>query len=368
MEIVQVTGFYPPHPGGEELVAQRLASMQADTHDVTVYTSGIGRGSAPSDYRYGRLRVLRDPAFLVGKHPVIPRLLPRLLRHRPKPDVIHVHAGLAFTPELARIASTLRGIPYVAHLHLMDQPAGRTGSLLMPLYHRTLYARFLQNAARVICLTEAMRDDVIAGFGVPKQRVAVIANGVDVDVYRPAIPGERQSRELLMVGRLAPHKNPLLAVDAMALLPRNVVLRIVGTGELRDRVEQRISELGLTNVRLEEQLTPPELAASYRRATLVVMPSTREGMPLVLLEAMASGAPVVCSALPELIDAGGEAVAPVESLTPQDLARTLLRLLNDPATRTRLSRAGRRRAYGYSWAAVATAVDDVYRQLLADRG
>lgn len=367
MEIVQVTGFYPPHLGGEELVAQRLASMQAETHSVTVYTSDIGRGATAIRHQYGGLRVIRDRAFLVGGTPVIPRLLPRLLRHRPRPDIIHVHAGRAFTPELARIASALRHVPYVAHLHLLGQPTGRTGNLLLPLYHRTLYARFLQNAARVICLTEAMRDDVIAAFGIAKQRVAVIANGVDVDVYRPAIPGERQVRELLMVGRLAAHKNVLLAVEAMALLPRNVVLRIVGTGEMHDRIAQRISELGLTNVRLEGQLTQPELAASYRKATLVVMPSSREGMPLVLLEAMASGAPVVCSALPELIDAGGDAVAPVESLTPQDLAGELSRLLNDPSARTRLSRAGRRRAYGYSWAAVSAAVEDVYQQVLADR-
>jgi hypothetical protein len=57
--------------------------------------------------------------------------------------------------------------------------------------------------------------------------------------------------------------------------------------------------------------------------------------------------------------------APVESLTPPDLAGALPRLLNDPAARTRLSRAGRRRAYGYSWAAVAA--EDVYQRLLAER-
>lgn len=367
MEIVQVTGFYPPHLGGEAQVAQRLASMQAEQHDVTVYTSGLGRGAAPTRYRYGRLRVYRDWALPVGATPVIPRLPFRLLRHRPLPDIVHVHAGLALTPELVRLATAPRHVPYVAHLHLVVRPSSAIGRVLLPLYQRSLYARFLRGAAKVICLTRAMRDEVIAGYGVPKDRVAVIPNGVDVDVFRPAIPGERRDRELLMVGPLTAQKNVLLAVAAMAELPPDVTLRIVGTGEQRDQIAARISALGLSNVRLEGRLAPPELAASYRRATAVVMPSTHEGLPLVLLEAMASGTPVVCSALPELIDTGGDAVVPVEALTPHGLATALRQLLADETRLTRLSRAGRRRAYGFSWSAVAESVEDVYRQVITGR-
>ena len=72
MEIVQVAGLYPPHLGGEELVVQRLAGIQAATHRVTVYTSDIGVGAAAGRQRCGRLQVVRDRGWPVGNTPVVP--------------------------------------------------------------------------------------------------------------------------------------------------------------------------------------------------------------------------------------------------------------------------------------------------------
>lgn len=367
MEIIQVVGCYPPHPGGEELVAERLARLQARTHDVTVYTSDRARGAAPRRQRDGRLTVYRDACVAVGNTPVVPGLLWRLLRHRPRPDVLHVHAGVALTPEVVRLASRLRGVPYVAHLHLMVRPSSRAGSVLLPLYQRTLYTGFLRGAARVVCLTEAMRDEVVATFGVPPGRVTVVPNGVDVELFKPGVRAARTHHELLFVGRLTAQKNVMLTVEAMRLLPADVTLRIVGTGELHDALAKRIAELGLANVHLLGQLTPAELAVCYQRADAVLLPSTHEGFPLVLLEAMASGAPVVCSALPELLEAGGDAVVAIDDPTARSLATAVHGLLADAPERTRLSVAARQRAARFGWPAVAEAVDDVYRLVRTER-
>ena len=153
----------------------------------------------------------------------------------------------------------------------------------------------------------------------------------------------------------------------MAHLPPDVTLRIVGDGELRPQVEHRVAELGLTNVRLEGRLPPAELAHRYRRATAVVMPSTHEGLPLVLLEAMVTGAPVICSGLPELIETGGDAVVAVDPLTPVTLADAVRDLLADRSRRERLSFAARGRAARYTWPAVASAVEKLYERVRADR-
>src|SRR5581483_5469881 len=91
MEVIQVAGLFPPHLGGAELVAQRLATMQAEGHDVTVYTSDVGAAGAPRRERRGRLTVYRDRGWPVGNTPLVPRLGARLLAHRPTPDVLHVH-------------------------------------------------------------------------------------------------------------------------------------------------------------------------------------------------------------------------------------------------------------------------------------
>jgi glycosyltransferase involved in cell wall biosynthesis len=380
LEVVTVAGLYPPHLGGEELVAAGLAERQARRHHVTVYTSDIGnrafRGSGSTDGATvadsggfaggGGLRVVRDRALAAGNTPVVPRLAERLLRHRPRPDVIHVHTGLALTPEIVRLAAALRKVPYVAHVHLMVRPSSPAGRVLLPAYEKTLVGGFLRGAARVICLTGAMRETVAARFRVPPDRIDVVPNGVDLETFAPPGPGGRETAEVLFVGRLTAQKNVMAAVRAVAALPGRVRLRVVGDGELYGDLTRVVSALGLADVDFTGRLDPPRLAEAYRRASVLVMPSTHEGLPLVLLEAMASGTPVVCSDLPELIETGADAVVPVEP-TPDALAGALHSVLTDPGYAARLSRAGLRRATAYSWDAMVDAVDGVYARALAVR-
>ena len=367
MEILQVATLYPPHLGGEELVAQQLAGRQAQTHDVTVYTSRVGAATAPRREQHGRLRVFRDGSRSLGNTPVTPHLLGRLIRHRPRPDIVHVHGGLAVTPEIVRIASWLRGIPYVVHLHLMVRPSSRAGTLLLPVYQRPFYTGFLRQAARVICLTEAMRETVVATFRLRPERVVVVPNGVDMAVFGTGTPPPRAEQDLLFVGRLTAQKNAGLLIEAMARLPRDVTLRLVGDGELRAQLERRAAALGLANVTFGGRLGPDQLIPLYQRATAVLMPSTHEGLPLVLLEAMAAGAPVIGSPLPELREAGGDALVTVDPPTADGFADAVRRLLADPERRDRLSAAARARAAGYGWTQVVARVDAVYADIAAER-
>jgi glycosyltransferase involved in cell wall biosynthesis len=278
---------------------------------------------------------------------------------------VHVHTGHALIPEIVALATRLRGVPYIAHQHLMVRPSSRAGQVLLPVYYRLLYRPFLRRAARVICLTKAMRAELIAAFGVRPDRVVVVPNGVDRLRFRPASI-RRADAELLFVGRLTPQKNVDALLDAVAEL-RDVgqkpVVRIVGEGEERDRLQARAAELLLSNVVFEGRRTWSELADDYACATAVVLPSTHEGMPLVLLEAMAAGAPVVASKLPEIVEAGGDAVLTVDPGTPHALAKALGRILDDVPLRDRLSEAGRRRAVRYSWEAVVDTIDGLYAEV-----
>jgi glycosyltransferase involved in cell wall biosynthesis len=273
-----------------------------------------------------------------------------------------VHTGQALIPETVRLAARLRRLPYVAHVHLLVRPSSVAGRVLLPVYDRLLFGPFLRGAQRVICLTDAMRDEVVTGFRVPRERVRVVPNGVDRGGAVPPA-GAREARELLFVGRLVEQKNVLAAVDAMAELPRDVTLRIVGEGEQAARIGARIRALGLSNVRLEGRLDPAELDAAYRRATALLMPSSHEGMPLVLLEALAAGVPVVCSRIPELVEAGGDAVLTVDPVTPQTLAAAVRGLLADAPGRALLSAKARERSAGYDWSSVASSIDSVYAEV-----
>jgi glycosyltransferase involved in cell wall biosynthesis len=361
-QVVHVAGFYPPHLGGAERVVERLARLQAQTRRVTVHTSAAGGGPPAERDCDGRLRVVRHRTWVVAHTPVAPGMLAALLRNRPVPGVLHVHTGQALIPEIGRLASRLRGVPYVAHVHLLVRPSSAAGRLLLPVYDRMLFGPFLRRARRVICLTGAMRDEVVTRYRLPRERVRIVPNGVDLSRPVPA-PDARAARELLFVGRLVEQKNVLAVVDAMSELPPDLTLRIVGEGELAPRIRARIRELGLPNVRLEGRMDPAGLAAAYRRATALLMPSSHEGMPLVLLEALAAGVPVVCSRIPELVEVGGDAVLTVDPVTPRTLAAAVRDLLADDPRRALLSAKARERSAGYDWSAVARSVDAVYAEV-----
>jgi glycosyltransferase involved in cell wall biosynthesis len=371
MEIVQVVALYPPHLGGQEVVAERLAVLQARHHRVTVYTSRLGAAGRPSvesrDGTGGGLRVVRQRAASVANTPVMPGLLPRLLRHTPRPDVIHVHTSQALVPEVVALAATLRGIRYVAHQHLVLRPSSRLGRILLPAYFRLVYGPVLRRADRVICLTAAMRDEVVAVFGVDPDRVAIVGNGVDATRFGPRLAAG-DADEVLFVGRLAPQKNVDALLHAVARLRddgRDLRVRIVGDGDDGPRLHELARRLDLTGVRFEGRLSPAQVAAAYARATVLVMPSTHEGMPLVLLEAMAAGVPVVAAALPEIVELAGDTILTVDVAEPGALARAVGRILDDAPLRGRLAEAATARAAAYSWPAVAACVERVYAEVLA---
>jgi glycosyltransferase involved in cell wall biosynthesis len=353
-------------------VAEQLATLQAERHRVTVYTSDVGAGGRPRveehPGRAGSLRVVRQRAARLANTPLMPGLLPRLLGHTPRPDVIHVHTGQALVPELVALAANLRRIRYVAHQHLVLRPSSRLGRLLLPAYFRLVYGPVLRHADRIICLTAAMRNEVVGTFGVDPARVAVIANGVDTTRI-PAGPAHpRRTDELLFVGRLAVQKNVdalLHAATALRAEGRDVRVRIIGDGPERRRLQALTDRLGLAGaVAFDGRRDQTEIQAAYARATALVLPSTHEGMPLVLLEAMAAGTPVVASALPEIVEVGGDAVLTVDVPSPGALAAALGRVLDDAPLRARLAAAASDRARAYAWPTVAASVEHLYAEVL----
>jgi len=356
MEIVQVAGLYPPHLGGQELVVQTLARVQAAAgHRVTVLTSSIG-GEAGDTEEHG-VRVWRLRTWALASTPVMPRLPVVLLAHSPRPDVVHLHTGHALVAEQVMLACRVRRIPYVVHVHLLVRPSSRVGRALLPLYRRTLFGWFLRHAAQVICLTQAMRRELIRAHRLDPDKVRVVPNGTDAPLGGADV---RRSDEVLFVGRLTAQKNILGLVEAMALLP-DVTLRVLGDGDQHDEVRERIRALGLANVVLEGRADRQAVAAAYRRATVLAMPSTHEGMPLVLLEAMAAGLPVVASNIEEIEEVVGDAGVLIPDTQPNTIARVLRSVISDPDEQRRLRDAGLALASRHTWAAVAEQVEDVYR-------
>jgi glycosyltransferase involved in cell wall biosynthesis len=170
-----------------------------------------------------------------------------------------------------------------------------------------LERRLFAHATQIVVTTEEMRQTALATHALPPDKVRIIPNYVDTDLFQPSpTPKEDSPPRLVFIGRLVEQKNILNLVEAIAGLP-HLQLDIVGDGELRQAIEKRLQENGLTHIRLIGNLPHPELPRFLHGATLYVQPSRYEGHPKTIFEAMACGLPVVVGDSPgirQFIDHG----------------------------------------------------------------
>jgi glycosyltransferase involved in cell wall biosynthesis len=364
--ILHVVPYYPPHIGGMENVARRVAEGLADAgRTVEVLTSSSGPSRAPRTERRGNLTVRRLPTIEFAHLPFMPTLLFHLLR-LPRRAVVHVHIAQAYAPEMVWLSCLLRRRAYVAHFHLDVEPSGPFGPVFLA-YKRWVLGPILRSAARVIVLTDGYASFLSRRYGVPADRISVVPNGVAPEFF--SSPSERGSHDgpfrLLFVGRLAPQKNVSRLLRAMAAINSPAELAIVGDGEDRAMLEDQIRDLRLGNVRMVGARTGADLVNWYRWADAFVSPSDKEGgLPLVILEAMAAGLPVISTDVPGVTETMGTdgLLSPAD---PAALARTIERLAGDADLAAELASRAYRRASRHPWPVVLSNLEDVYRSVAA---
>jgi glycosyltransferase involved in cell wall biosynthesis len=179
-------------------------------------------------------------------------------------------------------------------------------------------------------------------------RIQLVRNTVDNEQFYPLHPVKKDHQRqhyaikqgldpntqfLLFAGRLHPQKDPILLVQAIAALNQpQVHLLIAGEGELMAPLQAEIARLGLQrSISQLGAVALPELAALHRISAAVVLTSAYEGLPLVVLEALASGTPVVTTdagETPKLLIPGSGLVC--DQRTPEAIAQALLKILNHP--------------------------------------
>jgi glycosyltransferase involved in cell wall biosynthesis len=219
--------------------------------------------------------------------------------------------------------------------------------------------RFLATQAHVIrrCAAVIAVSDTVALFS-PDPR-----DGDDDALMRAGVPA---GDYVLWVGSLR-HHDPRKAldvlVDAATQLPRASLVMAGATGEESRRLQARADELGL-RLALPGYVADEDLAALYRGAAAAVLPSQHEGFGLPVLEAMASGVPVVASRAGNLVALAGDAAILVPADDSSALAGALSRLLGDPLERQRLAAAGPAVAARYTWRKAAEMTAEVYRAVL----
>jgi glycosyltransferase involved in cell wall biosynthesis len=213
---------------------------------------------------------------------------------------------------------------------------------------RRVVPRAVRRAQRVLTVSERTKRDLIDVYGVAPERIVVTPNGVD-----PAFrPGDGARDYVLAVGAIQERKNQVAALEAATA----VGLTLVVAGPAKDPT--LASELRQRGARIEGYVATERLAELYRGAACLLQTSRYEGFGLPVLEAMASGTPVVAVREPALVEVAGDAALFVDEAHLADGIREAI------AERDRLSRAGLERASSFSWSMSAERTLAVYREIL----
>jgi glycosyltransferase involved in cell wall biosynthesis len=236
---------------------------------------------------------------------------------------------------------------------------------------------FVRDANAIIAVSRQTRQDLVDIYRTPSHKVRVIYEGID-DQFAPTSPDEvtavraRYSPDrpyLLMVGTLEPRKNHIVAMRALARLKalgcRHRLLIVGGEGWRFDPVRRQVDALGLTDdVRFAGFVPGTDLPALYTGADCLLQPSLYEGFGFPVLEAMACGTPVVCSASSSLSEVAGRAALQVQASDDEALSHAIYLVLDQPALAQSMREQGLARARGFSWDECTRRTVELYREVI----
>lgn len=282
-------------------------------------------------------------------------------------DVMHLNSALAPTVTVLRagllaLAARLGGCSVLVHAH-----GGNVETWLTSRRAALVMRASMWPADEVVAVWEA-GCRALAGVLGP-HRVSLVDNGVDTDRFRPAAPVDRVPR-VLYVGLLTPRKGVLDLMTASHMLAdeglEHELLLLGGTPDEGPQAAEPVRAAAEGRATLLGTRQPEQMPAAYAEGDVFCLPSWWEAMPLSVLEAMASGLPVVATDVGDvsrLVEDGVIGYV-VPARSPQELAGALRKLLDDPDLRRRMGRAARRRAEErFSGAATARAVGALYARL-----
>jgi glycosyltransferase involved in cell wall biosynthesis len=236
---------------------------------------------------------------------------------------------------------------------------------------RAFYRSSARVAARILTDSEFSRQEIAAAYAIPVERVTVAPPGV-TGAFSPGTTAPHQLPDgvtmpfVLHVGDLHERRNLTVAIDAVAEArprlhrPLSLVLAGLDRGVGR-QLDAHAAASAVPLVRLG-QVDDRTLLSLYRRATALVYPSRYEGFGFPVLEAMATGTPVIASRAASIPEVAGQAGVLLDPDTPRAWADAIVRVVTDAAEHERMREAGVARAATFTWARTARITLDVYRQ------
>ncbi|WP_424355699.1 glycosyltransferase family 4 protein [Methanobacterium sp. MBAC-LM] len=354
---ILVSGFPPDRVGGMEIATYNIAKHLANNgHSIHIITSSYSNSSNENKFVVHSVNMMGTK--IIGPFFDQRKILPVIKEI--DPEIIHAQgistSGIsAFTAYL--IKKSLK-IPYVVY--------GRGSDIYPFKAEKILVKAILNNADSVIALTEHMKKEIQK---ISDKEVLVVPNGIDMNrfndsslTYTELLKG----KTIIFIGNLRPEKGLSYLIEAMMYVTKkdmNTQLLIVGEGPQRENLEKLVNKLNINNrVTFSGKVTTDKVPVYLKNSDIFVLPSLQEGFPNVLLEAMASGLPVVATevcGINEIIEDGknGFLVKPQNS---KEIAEKILLLLNNHNLRKWISKQNIKKASKYSWQRTVKMLEDAY--------
>lgn len=314
--------------------------------------------------------------------------------------------SFCFKNSVYKVASTFLPIPYgaffkdsadITHFFNYYLPPGVNGKKIVTVHDMT-YKRFpetvrfktkqmlnlnlkksLKRADIILTVSEFSKSEIITYFPEVKDKIRVVYNGVDLDVFKPLLDENIKisiakkynlpERYMLYLGTLEPRKNLERLIDSYYLLLKEFddVPKLVlagGKGWLYDSIFDKVSTLWLEDkIIFTGYVAEKDVAPLISGAEVFLFPSMYEGFGMPVIEAMACGVPVLTSNVSSLPEVAGDAAVLVDPFSVEDIKNKLKLLLIDEALRKRLNKAGLKRAKRFSWDVVTKDLYEIYKEL-----
>jgi len=303
MHILTLIYEFPPIGGGGGRAAYDICKgLVARGHQVTVLTAHM-QGLPFEEYKDGihlmRISSLRRETFIASFMTMLAYVLAgfwagfRFIRLN-RPDIIHTHFAVP-SGALAWALSIFTGIPYILTAHLGDVPGGvpeKTGKWfrwIEPFTHP-----IWKRAKKVIAVSDYTRQLALKHYAV---NIQVIHNGADVKHLSPSAIKVNTPPRLVFAGRFVPQKNPFAIVQILSdLKDLDWHCSLLGDGPLLEDVKREIEKTGMSErFDLSGWVTPDVVLDRFSKSDILLMPSLSEGLPVVGVQALATGLAIVAS-------------------------------------------------------------------------